>query len=117
MTGDVGPTAWFGLAGAVVLVAAVTHWLVRRAGGWRALRRRVRNEMRLTVRAFAQPVRTEVRYRSRLRLLVRLLRDPGLWADAERSVAMAADVDPAARPYGVLAGPHLLGVLMAARTA
>ncbi|MER5796364.1 hypothetical protein [Streptomyces sp. NPDC001980] len=117
MTGEAGLTAWFGLAGAVVLVAAVTHWLVRRAGGWRVLRRRVRNEMRLTVRAFAQPVRTEVRYRSRLRLLVRLLRDPGLWADAERSVAMASAVDPAARPYGVLAGPDLLGVLMAARTA
>ncbi|MDT0462964.1 hypothetical protein [Streptomyces gibsoniae] len=117
MTAGGGLTAWFGPAGAVILVAAVTHWLVKRAGGWKVMRRRVRNEVRLTARAFAQPVRTEARYRSRLRLLVRLLRDPGLWADAERAVAMAATVDPAARPYGLLAGPHLLGVLMTARTA
>ncbi|MDX3076793.1 hypothetical protein [Streptomyces sp. MI02-7b] len=115
--GDGGLTTWFGLAGAAILVVAVTHWLVRRGGGWKALLRRTRHEARLTVRAFTGPVRTEIRYRSGLRLLVRLLRDRDLWADAERAVAMAGDVDPTARPYGVLAGPDLLGVLVAAGTA
>ncbi|MFJ4985613.1 hypothetical protein ACIP9H_17640 [Streptomyces sp. NPDC088732] len=115
--GDGGLTTWFGLAGAVILVVAVTHWLVRRGGGWKALLRRTRHEVRLTVRAFTGPVRTEIRYRSGLRLLVRLLRDRDLWADAERAVVLAGDVAPQARPYGVLAGPDLLGVLLAAGTA
>ncbi|MFD3455406.1 hypothetical protein ACFWVC_24940 [Streptomyces sp. NPDC058691] len=112
-----GLTAWLGLAGAVILVVTVTHWLVRRGGGWKALFRRTRREVRLTVLAFTVPVRTEVRYRRRLRLLLRLLKDPALWADAERAMTRAAAVDPAARPYGVLAGPDLVGVLVAAGAA
>ncbi|MEV7320580.1 hypothetical protein [Streptomyces sp. NPDC093970] len=107
-------TTLLGLVGVLVLVLAVTSWLVRRGGGWKALWRRLRRETALTVRAFTGPVRTELRYRRGLRLLVRLLRDPAVWADAERATAMAASVRPGVRPYGVLAGPEWMAVLVAA---
>ncbi|MER7834714.1 hypothetical protein ABTY98_02075 [Streptomyces sp. NPDC096040] len=107
-------TTLLGLVGVLVLVLAVTHWLVRRGGGWKALWRRLGREITLTVRAFTGPVRTELRYRRGLRLLVRLLRDPAVWADAERATAMAASVRPGVRPYGVLAGPEWMAVLVAA---
>ncbi|MEU9450308.1 hypothetical protein [Streptomyces sp. NPDC048277] len=107
-------TTLLGLVGILVLVLAVTHWLVRRGGGWKALWRRLRRETALTVRAFTGPVRTELRYRRGLRLLVRLLRDPAVWADAERATALAASVRPGVRPYGVLAGPEWMAVFVAA---
>lgn len=107
-------TTLLGLVGVLVLVLAVTHWLVRRGGGWKALWRRLGREITLTVRAFTGPVRTELRYRRGLRLLVRLLRDPAVWADAERATVLAAAVRPGVRPYGVLAGAEWLGVLVAA---
>ncbi|MFG3023640.1 hypothetical protein ACGFZQ_34755 [Streptomyces sp. NPDC048254] len=107
-------TTLLGLVGLLVLVFAVTSWLVRRGGGWKALWRRLRREITLTVRAFTGPVRTELRYRRGLRLLVRLLRDPAVWADAERATALAATVRPGVRPYGVLAGPEWMAVLVAA---
>ncbi|MEW2304763.1 hypothetical protein AB0958_33210 [Streptomyces sp. NPDC006655] len=107
-------TALLGLVGVLVLVLAVAHWLVRRGGGWKALWRRLGREITLTVRAFTGPVRTELRYRRGLRLLVRLLRDPAVWGDAERATALAAAVRPGIRPYGVLAGPEWLAVLVAA---
>ncbi|MFD9003618.1 hypothetical protein ACFV0T_22015 [Streptomyces sp. NPDC059582] len=115
MTSSDTLAGWPGRAGLLVLVLALTHWLVRRKGGWKALWRRIRREVVLTARAFSTPVRTELRYRRGLRLLVRLLRDPSVWADAERATALAAAVHPAARPYGVLAGPELIGVLVAAK--
>ncbi|WP_234534498.1 hypothetical protein [Streptomyces shenzhenensis] len=107
-------TTLLGLVGVLVLVLAVTHWLVRRGGGWKALRRRLGREISLTAKAFTGPVRTELRYRRGLRLLVRLLRDPAVWADAERATALAAAVRPGVRPYGVLAGPEWMAVLVAA---
>ncbi|MEU9151366.1 hypothetical protein AB0D59_12610 [Streptomyces sp. NPDC048417] len=107
-------TTLLGLVGVLVLVLALTSWLVRRGGGWKALWRRLGREITLTVRAFTGPVRTELRYRRGLRLLVRLLRDPAVWADAERATALAASVRPGVRPYGVLAGPEWMGVLVAA---
>ncbi|MFG2957298.1 hypothetical protein ACGF5O_26685 [Streptomyces sp. NPDC048291] len=107
-------TTLLGLVGVLVLVLAVTHWLVRRGGGWKALWRRLGREIGLTVKAFTGPVRTELRYRRGLRLLVRLLRDPAVWADAERATALAAAVRPGVRPYGVLAGPEWMAVLVAA---
>ncbi|MGW7243500.1 hypothetical protein [Streptomyces sp. NPDC054804] len=107
-------TTLLGLVGVLVLVLAVTSWLVRRGGGWKALWRRLGREITLTVRAFTGPVRTELRYRRGLRLLVRLLRDPAVWSDAERATALAASVRPGVRPYGVLAGPDWMAVLVAA---
>ncbi|MGW2958779.1 hypothetical protein ACWDGI_09845 [Streptomyces sp. NPDC001220] len=107
-------TTLLGLVGVLVLVLAVTSWLVRRGGGWKALWRRLGREITLTVRAFTGPVRTELRYRRGLRLLVRLLRDPAVWSDAERATALAASVRPGVRPYGVLAGPEWMAVLVAA---
>ncbi|MFJ3231106.1 hypothetical protein [Streptomyces sp. NPDC086787] len=114
MTSSDVMTTWLGLAGVLIVVLAVTHWLVRRGGGWKALVRRTRREVALTARAFSGPVRTELRYRRGLRVLVRLLRDPAVWTDAERATALAADVRPGVRPYGVLAGPRWMGVLVAA---
>ncbi|MGY5012484.1 hypothetical protein ACWCY6_31080 [Streptomyces sp. 900105755] len=113
MTSDT-VTTLLGLVGVLVLVLAVTHWLVRRGGGWKALWRRLGREIGLTAQAFTGPVRTELRYRRGLRLLVRLLRDPAVWADAERATALAAAVRPGVRPYGVLAGPEWMAVLVAA---
>ncbi|MFJ3759991.1 hypothetical protein [Streptomyces sp. NPDC090080] len=107
-------TTLLGLVGVLVLVLAVTSWLVRRGGGWKALWRRLRREIALTVKAFTGPVRTELRYRRGLRLLVRLLRDPAVWSDAERATAQAAAVRPGVRPYGVLAGPEWMAVMVAA---
>lgn len=117
MTSSGALHTWLGLAGALILFLAVTHWLVRRGGGWKALWRRVRREAALTARAFTGPVRTELRYRRGLRVLVRLLRDPAVWADAERATALAAGVRAGVRPYGVLAGREWMGVLVAADAA
>ncbi|MDX3850175.1 hypothetical protein [Streptomyces sp. AK02-01A] len=108
-----GLTQWLGLAGILILLIALTHWLVRRQGGWRVLRRRVGRQVRLTVEAFTAPVRAQLRYRRRLRLLTRLLRDRSGWPDAERAVRRAAGLRPGFRPYGALLGPDLVGVLVA----
>ncbi|MEU3186042.1 hypothetical protein ABZ707_17840 [Streptomyces sp. NPDC006923] len=108
-----GLTQWLGLAGILILVVALTHWLVRRQGGWRVLRRRVGRQARLTAEAFTAPVRAQLRYRRRLRLLTRLLRDRSGWADAERAVRRAAGLRPGFRPYGALLGPDRVGVLVA----
>ena len=41
-------TQWLGVVGVLILVIAVSHWLVQRKGGWGALRRRIAREIRLT---------------------------------------------------------------------
>ncbi|MEU9286935.1 hypothetical protein AB0D57_20030 [Streptomyces sp. NPDC048275] len=102
-----------GLIGVVLLVIVVAHWLVRRKGGWGALRRRVVREVAAAARGFAKPVRTELRYRRGLRLLRRLLRDPSGWADAERAVGWAAAEQPGTLPYAALLGSDVVGVYVA----
>ncbi|MFJ1596192.1 hypothetical protein [Streptomyces sp. NPDC088261] len=116
MSASGGTAQWLGLAGILVLVVTFTLWLVRRAGGPRAVWRRAAREVRLTGRAFSEPVRAQLRYRRRVRLLGRLLRDRAGWADAERAVLLAARLHPGFAPYGALLGPDLVGVLVTGRT-
>jgi hypothetical protein len=108
-----GLTRWMGLAGVLILVLVLIHLLVRRTGGWRLLRRRVRRELELTAKACSQPVASQVRYRRRLRLLTRELRSPAGWADAERAIGYATTLRPGFEPYGLLLGKDQVGVLVA----
>ncbi|WP_327233295.1 hypothetical protein OG349_04270 [Streptomyces sp. NBC_01317] len=116
MSASGGTAQWLGLAGILVLVITLTLWLVRRAGGPRAVWRRTARQVRLTRRAFSEPVRAQLRYQRRVRLLGRLLRDRAGWADAERAVLLAARLHPGFTPYGALLGPDLVGVLVTGRT-
>lgn len=102
------------LLGIVVLLCAVTGRLVRQAGGWYFVRRRVRREVRLTAAAFAAPVRSWRRYRRRLRLLRRLLADPTTWQAGERAMRSVAACTPGGcRPYATVVGAALVGVFIA----
>ncbi|MFF7249132.1 hypothetical protein ACFZBU_35085 [Embleya sp. NPDC008237] len=105
-------TTLLGYAGIVVLVFALAHWAAMRRGGWRFVRRRLRRELALTVAAFAEPVAALSRYRRRRRLLVRALRGPDTWADAEHALRLAADVAAGARPYAALVERDVVGVLV-----
>lgn len=110
------PAGWnrlIGLIGVLILVVVLTHWIVRRAGGWGALRRRVVREVTTAARAFATPVRTELRHRRGLRVLGRLLRDAAGWTDAETALRRAAAEGPGARPYAALLGTDVVGVYVA----
>ena len=108
-----GLTGWLGLAGLVILVLVLVNLLVRRTGGWRALRRRVRREVVLTLRAWSEPVAAQIRYRRRLRFLTRELRSPRSWSDAELAIARAATVKEGFEPYSVVVGNDRIGVLVA----
>ncbi|MDX3239247.1 hypothetical protein PV392_26885 [Streptomyces sp. ME03-5709C] len=110
------PAGWtrlIGLIGLLILVVVLAQWIVRRKGGWGALRRRVGRELTAAARAFATPVRTELRHRRGLRVLGRLLRDRAGWADAETALRRAAAERPEARPYAALLGTDVVGVYMA----
>ncbi|MFI1577372.1 hypothetical protein [Embleya sp. NPDC020630] len=101
-----------GWTGILVLVFALAHWAAMRRGGWRFVRRRLRREIALTVAAFAEPIAALVRFRRRRRLLVRTLRAPGTWTDAEHAAMLAAEVSASARPYAVLVERDVVGVLV-----
>ncbi|MFG2306927.1 hypothetical protein [Actinacidiphila glaucinigra] len=110
------PAGWtrlIGLIGLLILVVVLAHWVVRRKGGWGALRRRVVRELKTAARAFATPVRTEMRHRRGLRVLGRLLRDAGGWTDAATALRRAAAARPDARPYAALLGTDVVGVYAA----
>ncbi|MYS87619.1 hypothetical protein [Embleya scabrispora] len=106
-------TTLLGYTGIVILVFALAHWAAMRRGGWRFVRRRLRRELALTVAAFAEPVTAFTRYRRRRRLLVRALREPNTWADAEHALRLAAEVSAGARAYGALVERDVVGVLVA----
>jgi hypothetical protein len=100
--------------GIVVLLCAVTGRLVRQAGGWYFVRRRVGREIRLTAAAFAAPVRSWRRYRRQLQLLKRLLADPTTWHAGERAMRSVDALTPErCRPYATVVGADLVGVFIA----
>ncbi|MFE2872903.1 hypothetical protein, partial [Embleya sp. NPDC059259] len=105
-------TTLLGYAGILILVYALAHWAAMRRGGWRFVRRRLRRELALTVSAFAEPVTAFSRYRRRRRLLVRALREPNTWVDAEHALQLAARVAAGSRPYGALVERDVVGVLV-----
>ncbi|MEW2521100.1 hypothetical protein [Actinacidiphila alni] len=115
-----GISTTLGLLGLVVAALVIANRSVRRIGGWRVVRRRLRRESRLTANAFTAPLRGWIRYRRQLRLLGRLLDDPGVWRTGERALRAAYAAAPGrCRPYGVLVGDGaddgLVGVLVAGR--
>jgi hypothetical protein len=112
-----GLSLLFALAGVLILLAVLAHLAARRQGGWRAVRRRLRREVTLTATAFAAPVQTRLRYRRHLRLLVRLLRQPAGWADAERALLRAEAVRADVQAYATLLGTDVVGVLIACGSA
>lgn len=108
-----GTPTLIGIGGFLLLAVVLTHLAVRRGGGWRVARRRLRREAAATAAAFAEPVRALLRHRRQVRTLGRLLACRAGWADAERAAVGAAAV-AGARPYAVLLGAELAGVLVAA---
>lgn len=102
--------------GVLVLLIVIANRLARRVGGWYFVRRRVRREIRLTLAAFAAPVRRWLRYRRQVRLLSRLLGDPAVWEAGEQAMRSADAATPGdCRPYAAVVGADLVGVLLAGR--
>ncbi|WP_405458936.1 hypothetical protein OG786_17485 [Streptomyces sp. NBC_00101] len=103
----------------VVCVAFLLFLLVRhfamKLGGWKAAGRRVVRETALTAAAFASPARAWLRYRRVLRILVRRLRSPESWRDAERALSAVRLAAAPAVPYGVLVDDRTVTVLLAGR--
>ncbi|MEV0565934.1 hypothetical protein [Dactylosporangium sp. NPDC050588] len=108
-----GPiSALLGGLGLLVLALVLLQRAVRRAGGWRVVRRRFAHEVRRTAAAFGRPVRRWWRYRRRLELLKGLLADPQAWTTAE---AALRDIPLPGRrqPYAVIVAGDAVGVYFA----
>jgi len=104
--------ALLGLIGLQLLLFVGTHLVVRRYGGWRAVRRAVVREIDLTAEAFAEPFRARARRRRNLRTLTGLLSDPAGWAVAERAMRRAEAAAPGVAAYAALLGADVVGVLV-----
>ncbi|MFB7493465.1 hypothetical protein ACFC09_01955 [Streptomyces sp. NPDC056161] len=83
------------LAELLLLVWLLLRRLARRQGGWRRTWRRLRRQVRLTRRAFSEPVREFLRFRAAIRRLTRLLAAQGTGAVAHHALD---GVDGAVRP-------------------
>ncbi|MGI5176182.1 hypothetical protein ACQEVZ_07640 [Dactylosporangium sp. CA-152071] len=108
-----GPiSALLGGLGLLVLALVLLQRAVRRAGGWRVVRRRFAHEVRRTAAAFGRPVRRWWRYRRRLELLSGLLADPQTWTTA---AAALRDIPLPGRrqPYAVILAGDAVGVYFA----
>lgn len=108
---------WLGIIGVAVLCFVLLRYWAMRWGGWRAWAARLGRELALTAAAFAEPPRSWLRHRSALRLLVRRLREPATWQDAERALAAARTADLPGAPYAALVGARTVTVLLAGREA
>ncbi len=106
-----------GILAAVLVAFLLLRYVAMRLGGWRAAWVRVRRECALTAHAFVAPLRAWLRHRRSLRLLVRALRDPATWRDAERGLAAArqAAAPAGGRPYAALIDADTVTVLLAGR--
>lgn len=99
---------------ALLLFLLVRHFAMK-LGGWKTAGRRVAREIALTGAAFASPARAWLRYRRVLRTLVRRLRSPDSWHDAERALAAVRLAAAPAVPYAVLVDDGAVTVLLAGR--
>ncbi|MFC5897110.1 hypothetical protein [Streptomyces ramulosus] len=113
-----------GVLGMVLLLFFLIRIPVQRAGGWKASRNAVRREAAATAHAFGAPLRALRAHRKALRLLIRHLRSPHTWRDAERAVTAArqaaapgAAADRAPRPYAALVDGATVTVLLAGTAA
>ncbi|WP_062207636.1 hypothetical protein [Streptomyces sp. NBRC 109706] len=106
-----------GIVAVLLVIFLIIRAVAMRMGGWKAARDRVRRECAITAHAFAAPVRSWLRYRRSLRVLVHGLRAPATWRDAERALAAARQAagPEGARPYAVLVAGHTVTVLLAGR--
>ncbi|GAA3205771.1 hypothetical protein [Dactylosporangium siamense] len=106
-----GPiSALLGGLGLLILALVLLQRSVRRAGGWRVVRRRLAREVRQTAAAFVRPVRRWWRYRRRLQLLRRLLADPQTWSAVETALC---DVPaPGRQPYAAIVSGGSVGVYL-----
>jgi len=111
--GGGGVRGVLGYVGVVLLVVILVNLLVRRLGGWKRLLRWISREAKRTVHAFTEPIAARRRYRRRLRLLTRVLRDRQGWAAAEGAIVAAAAVSPGMAPYAVALAEQRIGVLLA----
>ncbi|TWD80914.1 hypothetical protein FB561_2011 [Kribbella amoyensis] len=102
-----------GYIGLGLLFLVLLNLLVRKLGGWRRLFRWIKRETSRTVHAFTDPIRDRVRYRRRLRFLMRVLRNHAGWAQAEQAMTFAAAVDSAMVPYALALTKRRIGVLVA----
>jgi hypothetical protein len=106
----VGATGWSGLVSLfftlfeiALVLFLLLRWYARRNGGWRRSWWLLRQETRLTGRAFVDPVRIFFRHRAEIRRLTGLLTDPD---SVPLAIAALDDVNrrltsPGAFPYGV----------------
>ncbi|WP_399083679.1 hypothetical protein ACGH2B_03130 [Streptomyces sp. BBFR2] len=113
-----------GVLGMVLLLFLLLRIPVKRAGGWKASKDAVRREATATAYAFGAPLRALRAHRKALRLLVRHLKSPHTWRDAERAVTAARQAaapgsaaDRAPRPYAALADGATVTVLFAGTPA
>ncbi|MEU3711028.1 hypothetical protein [Streptomyces catenulae] len=113
-----------GVLGMVLLLFFLIRIPVQRAGGWKASAHAIRREAAATRHAFGAPLRALRAHRKALRLLVRRLRSPHTWRDAERAVTAArqaaapgAAADRAPRPYAALVDGDTVTVLCAGTAA
>ncbi|MET9269886.1 hypothetical protein [Kribbella sp. NPDC003557] len=111
--GGGGIRGYLGYAGLVLFALVLLNLLVRRLGGWRRLLGWIGRQVKQAVRAFTEPIAARRRYRRRLRLLVRMLRDSEAWAEAERAMIAAAGISPGVAPYAVALARRRIGVLVA----
>ncbi|WP_405063540.1 hypothetical protein OG474_18345 [Kribbella sp. NBC_01505] len=118
MTGAAGPGMHklLGLIGLALLTIVLIHLLVRRLGGWKRLFGWLGREIKRTWRAFVEPIAARRRYRRRLRLLAKVLRDEESWDQAERALGAASAIGPTVAPYAVVLAGRRIGVLVAGGT-
>ncbi|MFF4749207.1 hypothetical protein ACWD5R_29680 [Streptomyces sp. NPDC002514] len=100
------------LAELLLLVWLLLRRLARRQGGWRRTWRRLRRQVRLTRRAFSEPVREFLRFRAAVRRLTRLLASQGTGAVAHHALD---GVDGAVRPTAAQAFGFAVAVRPATR--
>lgn len=105
---------WGGISAAVLILFLIIRFIAMRFGGWKAASRRLGREIALTAYAFGAPMRTWLRYRRSVRLLVGRLGASTTWRDAERALVAAKFAAASGQPYAVAVGEDTVTVLFAA---
>ncbi|SFD55619.1 hypothetical protein [Streptomyces aidingensis] len=108
---------WIGILAVLLVLFLILRHFAMRLGGWRAAWRRVKRECAVSAHAFAAPAKAWLRHRRSLRVLVRGLRAPATWRDAERALAAARQAAAGAGgvPYAALVDDVGVTVLLAGR--
>ncbi|MGW1990801.1 hypothetical protein [Embleya sp. NPDC001921] len=105
---------WGGISAAALVLFLIIRSIAMRFGGWKAASRRLGREIALTAYAFGAPMRTWLRYRRSVRLLVGRLGASTTWRDAERALMAAKFAAAPGQPYAAVVGDATVTVLFAA---